>query len=136
MQPGPPSDVADRRHCPCGTGLPYADCCGPLHAGRASAATPEQLMRSRFSAFALGDVGYLLRTWHPATRPARLELDPGVRWVRLDVVRSTGSLLASEGTVEFRAHYVDRGQVSALRENSRFVRQDRRWVYVGPLTEA
>ena len=93
-------------------------------------------MRSRFSAFALGDVGHLLRTWHPATRPARLELDPRVRWVRLDVVRSSGSLLASEGTVEFRAHYVDRGQACAMHENSRFVRQGGRWLYVGPLTEA
>jgi SEC-C motif-containing protein len=136
MDPRPPSDAGDRRPCPCGTGVSYADCCGPLHKGHATAVTPEQLMRSRFSAFAVGDVGYLLRTWHPATRPARLELDLRVRWVRLDVVRSTGSLLASEGSVEFRAHYVDRGRASALHENSRFVRQDRRWLYVGPLTEA
>jgi SEC-C motif domain protein len=93
-------------------------------------------MRSRFSAFATGDAGYLLRTWHPATRPARLELDPGLRWVRLDVLRSTGSLLSNEGTVEFRAHYVERGHASAVHEHSRFVRQDRRWLYVGPLTGA
>jgi SEC-C motif-containing protein len=105
-----------------------------MHRGDATPATPEQLMRSRFSAFAVGDAAYLMRTWHPNTRPARLDLDPRVRWVRLDVVRSTGSLLASEGTVEFRAHYVDRGRAASLHENSRFVRQGSRWLYVGPLS--
>ena len=63
--------MANRR-CPCGTGLPYDDCCGPLHAGSTAAATAEQLMRSRYSAFAVGDAAYLLATWHPSTRPAAL----------------------------------------------------------------
>ena len=90
-------------------------------------------MRSRYSAFATGNADYLLRTWHPSTRPARLVLDPLVRWVGLDVLSSTGGLLASEATVEFRAHYVDRRGPSTLHENSRFVRADGRWVYVGPL---
>ena len=71
--------MANRR-CPCGTGLPYDECCGPLHAGATPAATAEQLMRSRYSAFAVGDAAYLLATWHPSTRPPALELDPGVRW--------------------------------------------------------
>ena len=122
--------------CPCGAGLPYVDCCGRLHGGDTEAATPEQLMRSRYSAFAMGDADYLLRTWHPTTRPARLELDPRVRWVRLEVLRSTGGLLANEGAVQFRAHYVDPDGAAVLSENSRFVRENRRWTYVGPLTSA
>src|SRR3712207_8451687 len=64
------------RRCPCGTGLPYAECCGRLHDGTATAGTAEQLMRSRDSAFAVGDPAYLLATWHPSTRPPSLDLDP------------------------------------------------------------
>ena len=65
-----------RGNCPCLSGEQYADCCGRFHAGEAEAPTAEQLMRSRYSAFVVLDAGYLLRTWHPETRPASLELDP------------------------------------------------------------
>ncbi len=47
-------------------------------------------MRSRYSAFAVGDVDHLRRTWHPTTRPADLDLDPAVRWTRLDVLDVRG----------------------------------------------
>ena len=119
------------RRCPCGTGLPYDDCCGPLHAGSTTAGTAEQLMRSRYSAFAVGDPAYLLATWHPRTRPRDLDLDPGVRWTGLDVLATTGgSLLAAEGTVEFRAHWRAGGQVGAQHEDSRFTRVDGAWRYL------
>ena len=122
--------VAPRR-CPCGTGLPYVDCCGRLHDGTAQAATAEQLMRSRYSAFAVGDAGYLLATWHPSTRPRTLDLDPHVRWTGLDVLGTTGgSLLAAEGTVEFRAHHVVDGRPGAQHERSRFLRERGRWLYL------
>ena len=63
-------------------------------------------MRSRFTAFALGDADYLLKSWHPTTRPRSLQLDPDLRWYRLDIIgRSKGALLDTEGTVEFVAHY-------------------------------
>ena len=48
--------------CPCHSKKRYADCCGPLHKGTRPAATPEELMRSRYSAFALGEVDYLAKT--------------------------------------------------------------------------
>jgi SEC-C motif domain protein len=119
------------RPCPCGTGLPLAGCCGRLHDGTAPAATAEQLMRSRYSAFVLGDAGYLLTTWHPTTRPRSLDLDPDVRWAGLEILRTTGgSMLAAEGTVEFRARYVRAGRAGAQHENSRFVREDGRWYYL------
>ena len=57
--------------CPCGLGDDYESCCGRLHAG-VPAPTAESLMRSRYSAFAVGDAGYLLRTWHPSGRPRTL----------------------------------------------------------------
>jgi SEC-C motif-containing protein len=88
-------------------------------------------MRSRYSAFAVGDSGYLLATWHPTTRPPALRLDRGVRWTGLDVVASTGgALLSAEGTVEFRAHYVADGVAGAQHENSRFVRDGGQWRYL------
>jgi SEC-C motif-containing protein len=119
------------RRCPCGTGLPYAECCGRLHDGTATAGTAEQLMRSRYSAFAVGDPAHLLATWHPSTRPPSLELDPTVRWTGLDVLAtSDGGLLASEGTVEFRAWYRHEGETGSQHETSRFVREDGAWWYL------
>ncbi len=115
------------RSCPCGRSEPYERCCGRYHGGTAAAPTAEALMRSRYSAFVRGDVGYLLRTWHPRTRPARLELDPGMRWTGLEILGTTdGSAFHTTGTVTFRASY--RG--GALHERSRFERVDGAWVYV------
>ena len=122
--------VAPRR-CPCGSALPYADCCGRLHDGRGTAATAEQLMRSRYSAFAVGDAAYLLATWHRSTRPRGLELDPEVRWTGLEVLATTGgTLFEAEGTVEFRAAHIRGGRAGAQHERSRFVRDGGRWVYL------
>jgi SEC-C motif-containing protein len=116
--------------CPCGLGEPYDLCCGRFHNGTATAATAELLMRSRYSAFAVGDAAYLLRTWHRSTRPAQLELDPKQRWLRLEILGHTGGgLFDSTGTVQFRAHF--RGGM--VRENSRFERADGHWLYLGPM---
>src|SRR6187431_2086502 len=51
--------------CPCSSGKRYTDCCKPLHKGQREAATAGELMRSRYSAFALKELGYLWRTLHP-----------------------------------------------------------------------
>ncbi|MFD8531625.1 YchJ family protein [Streptosporangium canum] len=118
--------------CFCGLPAPYQDCCARFHRGEASASTAELLMRSRFSAFGVGDEAYLLRTWHPAGRPARVELDKRLRWVRLEILETAdGSVFHNEGTVRFRAHYLDRGQPGQMEEHSRFVRLDGHWVYAG-----
>jgi SEC-C motif-containing protein len=91
-------------------------------------------MRSRYSAFAVGDAGYLLRTWYSGRRPATLELDPGVEWKRLAVLETdAGGLFDAEGTVQFRAIYVQDGQRGVMTETSSFVRQNKRWVYLGPV---
>jgi SEC-C motif-containing protein len=117
--------------CPCLSGLPYDECCEPLHLGTATAPTAERLMRSRYSAFAIGDPAYLLETWHPSTRPETLELDPDQRWYRLDILaRTRGGMLDSTGTVEFRASYRRDGVAGEQHEVSRFVREDRRWLYL------
>ena len=119
------------RRCPCSSGLPYAECCGRLHDGTATAATAEQLMRSRYSAFAVGDAAYLRATWHSSTRPGAVDLDPRIRWTGLEVLGATGGgLLAREGTVEFRAHSVVDRAAGTQHEDSRFVREDGAWRYL------
>lgn len=91
-------------------------------------------MRSRFSAFAVGDPAYLLRTWHPRTRPGAVHLDPAQRWTGLDIVASSGGgLFDATGTVEFRAHYRHRGTPGTLSEHSRFLREDGHWLYLDAL---
>jgi SEC-C motif-containing protein len=102
-----------------------------LHRGEAAAETAGELMRSRFSAFAVEDEAYLLRTWHPATRPERVGFEDGTRWTRLEIVREeNGGPADDKGVVEFRAHYLTDTEPGELHEVSRFVRQDGGWVYV------
>lgn len=122
----------DERACPCGLGDDYDACCGRLHAG-APARTAESLMRSRYSAFAVGDASYLLRTWHRSARPPSLTIDPALRWTRLAVLETDGGgLFDTAGTVRFRAVYVREGQRGVHAETSRFVREDGQWSYLGP----
>jgi SEC-C motif-containing protein len=116
-----------RVSCHCGLPEPYEECCGRFHAG-GHAPTAELLMRSRYSAFVVGDAAYLLRTWHPDTRPRRLRLDPRQRWTGLEIVeRSGGGLFDTEGVVAFRAH----SSTGTLAERSTFARFQKHWVYVG-----
>lgn len=92
-------------------------------------------MRSRYSAFAVGDAAYLERTWHSSTRPRRLDLDRTTRWTRLEILGTTGGgAFHTEGTVEFRAHHRERGGAEqSMQENSSFVREDGGWVYLSAL---
>nr|WP_229745830.1 YchJ family metal-binding protein [Rhodococcus trifolii] len=117
--------------CPCGFGPDYASCCGPLLEGSVTAPTAERLMRSRFTAFARGDRDYLLRTWHPSTRPKRLDLDDDQEWTGLEVLESqNGGLFHHDGTVEFVAHYRQAGRPGSMRQHSRFTRVDGLWTYL------
>ena len=94
----------NNEHCPCGSGNPSQICCQPFLAGELLPHSPEQLMRSRYTAFVLQNEAYLLSTWHPHTRPARLGLADATspKWIGLEVKRaeSTG---AEGAIVEFVA---------------------------------
>lgn len=84
-------------------------------------------MRSRYSAFSKKDEAYLLRTWHPRTRPARVDFAPGMRWTGLEILGTAdGTAFHTSGTVTFRASF--RG--GSLHERSRFERVEGAWVYV------
>lgn len=86
-------------------------------------------MRSRYSAFVHGQADYLLATWHPSTRPATLELEPGVKWLGLEVRRHR-RLDETHAEVEFVARSRLAGRGQRLHETSRFVQEDGRWYYV------
>ena len=133
--------------CPCGGGA-YGSCCGPLIAGDQLAVTAEQLMRSRYSAFALGasDPGaieHLLRT-HPETgqtaaarRKALKECCRNIHWLSLNVLDcQNGDVLDKYGTVTFEARWRDRDrQEGVLRECSRFGRgESGEWLYLEALS--
>ena len=118
------------RECPCGSGAAYDVCCGPLHDG-APPETAEALMRSRYSAYAVGHLDYVFRTWHPRTRPADLTSTPGTIWVGLEVLRTAeGGPSDDVGEVEFRARFRTPDGEHVLHETSRFERRRGRWVYV------
>ena len=84
-------------------------------------------MRSRYSAYAVGLIDYLLATWHPSTAPGELELSP-VKWIDLEVRHTEAS--GEAGVVEFVARCRVNGRAQRLHETSRFVRQDGRWFYI------
>lgn len=89
-------------------------------------------MRSRYSAFVVGDADYLRTTWHPDTCPARVRADADRTWTGLVIEATTdGDLFDDRGTVTFSAGFERRGRVGAVQECSLFVRVDGRWRYVG-----
>lgn len=114
--------------CPCDPKHSYGNCCGALHAGTA-AADAEALMRSRYSAYVLGDRDYLLASWHPSTRPLAMDLEGPLRWLRLKVLAHR-RVDDTHAEVDFEAKFIDRGRHGVLRERSRFVREGGRWFYV------
>lgn len=116
--------------CPCGSGRAYDACCGCWHRGEA-APDAEKLMRSRYVAYVMGLEDYLLATWHPATRPAALDLaaPPRPQWLGL-TVKAHVPLDTAHATVEFVARYRTGGRAFRLHEHSRFERIGGRWFYV------
>ncbi|GAA1987781.1 hypothetical protein GCM10009777_22940 [Microbacterium pumilum] len=88
-------------------------------------------MRSRYCAFVVGDLRYLIETWHPGTRPSDVEPTPSLRWTGLEILDvGAGREDDTRGTVEFRAHWRDGPTTGVLAERSRFVRQSGRWWYL------
>ena len=117
--------------CPCGADAPYAGCCGRFLDAGQFPATAEALMRSRYVAYVRQRADYLLRTWHPATRPEGLDFSTeSGQWLGLKVVRAVAGRAEDEqGTVEFVARYKVGGKAYRLHELSRFVREAGAWLY-------
>ena len=130
--------------CPCGGAEPnraaaakpprYAACCGRYIDGGERPSTALELMRSRYTAYVLGEAGYLRATWASETCPADLDVDPAApgapRWLGL-AIRRHAALDATHAEVEFVARYRSGGRAFRLHESSRFVRgDDGRWRYL------
>ncbi len=113
--------------CYCCSAVDFAHCCAPFLQGQ-QAATPEQLMRSRYTAFVLKNGDYLLRTLHPSQHKpdehAQLAQAFGLTWLGLRVLHAAGD------RVEFCAFYAAPRGLGQLHENSRFVRENGEWFYV------
>jgi SEC-C motif-containing protein len=121
--------------CPCGRvqakkPLAFAHCCGRFLDSDTPAPDAESLMRSRYSAFVLEREPYLLQTWHPAQRPARVDFESGVKWLGLEV-RDAVQQDATHAQVEFVARQKPLGAAAVrLHERSRFVLEGGLWLYV------
>lgn len=121
--------------CYCGKSLPYSGCCEPFHLQVASPETAEQLMRSRYSAYLLQKIDYLVQTHHPRQRRANAFQEiqnwaQAAQFTRLEVLKThQGQATDKIGKVEFIAHYQLAGQPQTLHEISRFRRFEGKWVY-------
>ncbi len=90
-------------------------------------------MRSRFTAFCLGSVDHLSRTWAVDSRPKAINVDPGRQWLGLEIIDVVdGRELSSHGIVEFKASWSKGTHSGVVHERSTFRRNKGQWVYVGP----
>ncbi len=121
--------------CPCGSGSEYSLCCGPYLSGDSYPATPEALMRSRYSAYVKCDLAWLIATWHPSCRSPQLTTHieqsfAETYWNGLNVTETTDSASADEGWVTFFATFTENNSKRAIYERSRFLREEQRWYYI------
>ncbi|MEP4485228.1 MAG: YchJ family metal-binding protein [Halioglobus sp.] len=121
-----PSDI-----CYCGTAVAYSTCCGRYLDNGELPETAEQLMRSRYTAFVLGNESYLLSSWHPSTRPSRVRHDDNQRWLGLKIKDTEhGGAKDTTGSVEYVARFKVAGKGHRLHEISQFKKTSGRWFYV------
>lgn len=117
--------------CPCCSGKNYQDCCGLYHSGKEIPSSAELLMRSRYSAYALPNGAYLMKTTYPSKRYlySSQELEAWGKmnhWLKLEIVA-----LPAPHQVEFKAFYIDEQQKEQIHhELSTFKRENHQWFYV------
>ena len=121
-------------NCPCGSLKPFGSCCSLLLNRQAQAKTPEQLMRSRYTAFVLKEVKYYMTTTHKTTRAqadpvAFLEWGKQIEWKGLQV-KAVSKIVNDKGRVTFIAWYIENGKLACIHERSDFKREAGEWFYV------
>ena len=122
--------------CPCGSPRAKTDCCEAIISGKRQALTAEELMRSRYLAFTKADINYLMRSHHKSTRPLKdrtaiQKWAASVQWMALKVLNTSfGKENDQTGYVEFRAVYLEKGQLQEIHENSFFKKEKGEWFYV------
>ena len=124
-------------NCYCSLSRKFEDCCQPFISGKAKPATAEELMRSRYSAYATAAVEYVLRSTHPSTR--RFHDAESIEnwakrsvWQKLEIVAKTaGEAQDKKGTVEFKAYFLDAENNPRIHhERSNFSKELGRWFFV------
>lgn len=118
--------------CNCESGKSLTECCQPLISGTKAATTPEELMRSRYTAFCLQEMDYLENTTDPENmesfdRPANEAWAKTASFLGLKVLDASQD--GDEGEVEFAAHFEIDGEKLEHHETSRFVRKDGTWFF-------
>ncbi|MCG7390881.1 YchJ family protein [Pantoea sp. ACRSB] len=121
--------------CPCCSGKQYSLCCAPFLAGEQLPESAEQLMRSRYTAYAMQNSNWLIASWHPSQRVPDMaqrlsESFAGTEWLSLNVTCCNHGSHDNEAFVTFFARYRENSQIRAIHERSRFLREDHRWYYV------
>lgn len=121
-----------QKNCPCASGKLFDKCCGEVIKDHRLTLSAERLMRSRYVAYVIKAENYLLATWHPSTRPKKIDFEAQpVRWLGLEIhTTDLGEDTDSKGSVDFTAAYYENGQVCKLREKSHFVKEDSFWYYL------
>lgn len=123
-------------HCHCNSLIPFSECCNPIISGKIKAKTAEQLMRSRYSAFVIADVDYLMRSHYKTTRPLKDKKNiqswtKSVKWMGLHIISKKAGLESDlEAWVEFKATYIEQGKLECIHENSFFKQEKGIWYYV------
>lgn len=122
--------------CFCGSKKSYQDCCEPIINDFSQAKTVEQLMRSRYSAYAQGDLAFIKKTMAGnALKEFQEQKQQGwqqpTEWLNLEVHSS--KTLNKKGYVEFTVTYRREGQKRSMREHSVFKKIDGKWYYVDRL---
>jgi len=121
--------------CYCNSKKTFSACCEPIILGKQDAETAEQLMRSRYSAYVVGNVNYLMNSHHPNTRPVKerksiLKWTKSLTWISLEIIsKQKGHQIDAEGNVEYRALYIENGKIECIHENSYFVKENNKWYY-------
>ena len=132
----------DLSRCPCGRPGVFDECCGRYHAGLA-APDPESLMRSRYSAYVVGELAYLMNTVAPERRhlhdlaeiaawSAGAQWQGNVRGQRLGLQVQHAVAKGDQGQVKYLVYFAENGQPQQMHEHAEFIRRDGRWYYFGP----
>jgi SEC-C motif-containing protein len=130
-----------KEDCPCGSEKSYQQCCAIFHKGVSNPNTPEELMRSRYSAFALNKFEYIKNTMSGKAAQGFIadpeeQTQSSSQWLGLDVIKSYNDKKNSNRAfVEFRALYTFEGATSILHELSEFTKINGRWFYTSGETK-
>ncbi len=126
--------------CSCQSGLNYTDCCEPFHQNHAIPQTAEQLMRSRYCAYVMKNIDYIVATTAPnqqvlLDKKGLLDWAKTTKWTGLEIVSHIPTLSKTHSTVEFNAFFATENGEQVHHETSLFVKINARWYFVDPTVD-